>query len=788
MRGFVLLLPLLLAGCRQVDPGELYRQAEQHAQQSQWTEAMGVLDRAPRDPLFTLLRVEVLLGQGNLDAADALLPKEPFSEAALEARRLMHQGNMARLRGQTELALPLLRQALERAAPTPAIALAAELRLTAALTRSGALAAADASARRALALATSERLPHAQLQASGNLGFVALNAHRYEEAIAWFEQVRKLSQTPGNEEKALGNLALCYRALGDSERALGLLRQAETLANTAGQRHDAMVWIGQAGSILFERGDYAGSAEHFRRALTLSEALGTSFTAAWAHNLARSYLERGDATAAEPFLAKANALADPNDRALRAAVALTRARLSERRDRLPEAEATYQGIAADAALPPADRQEALGRWARLLHRSRRSAEAAERYRELLRLGESTRAALQRDDSRLSYGSSVASLYAEYVDFLMETGQTLSALDTAAVVRGRLLGGTPLGSAGLRQLAAASGHVILFYSLGPERSWLWTITGQGVQASQLPGAKTLGPLIQRYGQLIEGLGDPAAGEDPTRRRLTEILLYPAAASLPPGSRVYLALDGALQAINFETLASPHRPDHYWIEDATISVAPSLSRLAGGRRASVGTGALLMGAPAAMPEPYQPLPFAVEELDTIAATFGAGAVQKLTGAECTRPRLLAAEISRYRFVHFAVHAVADGVDPLHSALLLGRHEEGSAVTAAELRRLPWEAELVTLSACRSAGARTYGGEGLVGLAWAFLEAGAGNVIAGLWDVNDRSTARLMGELYGRMARRERPAEALRAAKLKMLQSPGAYAKPYYWAAFVLFSGAK
>ena len=48
----------------------------------------------------------------------------------------------------------------------------------------------------------------------------------------------------------------------------------------------------------------------------------------------------------------------------------------------------------------------------------------------------------------------------------------------------------------------------------------------------------------------------------------------------------------------------------------------------------------------------------------------------------------------------------------------------------------AALVTISACRSAGARTYAGEGLVGLTWAFLEAGAQNVIAGLWDVSDRS----------------------------------------------------
>src|ERR1051326_5788361 len=47
--------------------------------------------------------------------------------------------------------------------------------------------------------------------------------------------------------------------------------------------------------------------------------------------------------------------------------------------------------------------------------------------------------------------------------------------------------------------------------------------------------------------------------------------------------------------------------------------------------------------------------------------------------------------------------------------------------------------------SAGTRTYAGEGLLGFAWAFLNAGAHAVIAGLWDVSDVSTSQLMDRLY-------------------------------------------
>jgi CHAT domain-containing protein len=103
------------------------------------------------------------------------------------------------------------------------------------------------------------------------------------------------------------------------------------------------------------------------------------------------------------------------------------------------------------------------------------------------------------------------------------------------------------------------------------------------------------------------------------------------------------------------------------------------------------------------------------------------------------------------------------------------------------LPLQAQLVTISACRSAGARHYHAEGLVGLAWGFLTAGARHVVAGLWDVPDRSTGELMDRMYAELARGARPAEALRAAQLSMAQRPGPWGTPFYWAAFQAYAGA-
>lgn len=788
IRSAVLLLGLLV-GCRSTNPGQLQQQVEQHLQKSEWTAALAALDRAPSTPLFLLLRAEALLAKGDSNAAVAILPPDPYAEPDLEVRRLMHLGRAANLRGNDEYSARLLRQAAALTTPNTALAMAVDLRLLIALTKLNDFAAAEAAGRRALAYAQANRLPWAEVQASGNLGFIALNAHRYEEAISLFERVRRHDPSPGSLQKALGNLALCYLGLGDADRALDLFQRAEPLALAAGQQYDAMIWLGQSGNIFFDRRDFSTAADRFRRALALSESLGgTGFTPNWAYNLARTYLDRNEISAAEPFLAQAAKFAQSNDHSLHAALAVAGARIAEIQGQLPRAEAAYKAVATNAALAPVDRQEALGRLARLYAHTHRATQAGHAYRTLLALGEAAHSRLERDDSRLSYGATIADLYAEYVDFLMERGQTLPALETAATIRGRLLGGLPIRAAALRQLAAATGHVILFYSTGPARSWLWTITPTTIRSSPLPGASTLRPLLASYSRLIEDLRDPRLSEDPGRRRLTDLLLGPAAAALPPGAHVYLVPDGPLHSLNFETLASPHDPNRYWIEDVTLTVTPSLSLLLQPARPAAAAGALLAGDPALMLEPYQPLPHARAELAAIAASLPPASARRLEGDQCSRPRLLTESVDHYRYVHFAVHAVANALDPLHSALLLTLHDNGSALTAAEIRRMPWRAELVTLSACRSAGARNYGGEGLVGLAWAFLEGGAQNVIAGLWDVNDRSTASLMGALYRGIGRGEKPEAALRQAKLELLRSNGPYAKPYYWAPFLFFRGAR
>lgn len=146
----------------------------------------------------------------------------------------------------------------------------------------------------------------------------------------------------------------------------------------------------------------------------------------------------------------------------------------------------------------------------------------------------------------------------------------------------------------------------------------------------------------------------------------------------------------------------------------------------------------------------------------------------------------EMSQYRYVHFATHGLVDNQTPELSGLVLsqldaeGRDRDGY-LRMVEIYNLNLPAELVVLSACKTGLGKDVRGEGLISLTRGFMYAGAARVVVSLWDVNDKSTASLMGELYrGLLTRKQRPSAALRAAQLNMLTSKQ-WAAPYYWAAF-------
>jgi CHAT domain-containing protein len=169
--------------------------------------------------------------------------------------------------------------------------------------------------------------------------------------------------------------------------------------------------------------------------------------------------------------------------------------------------------------------------------------------------------------------------------------------------------------------------------------------------------------------------------------------------------------------------------------------------------------------------------------------------ISGDQAFPASYLGSHPEQFSYIHFVSHGEASRMDPLDSAIIMSRDPSSGATAGDDSFKLyarqiittpPLHAQLVTISACNSTGKRTYSGEGLVGLSWAFLHAGAHNVIGALWDVSDASTAELMDHLYDELKRGRTPEAALRNAKLSLLRSDDTSRRPFYWAPFQLYTG--
>jgi CHAT domain-containing protein len=184
-------------------------------------------------------------------------------------------------------------------------------------------------------------------------------------------------------------------------------------------------------------------------------------------------------------------------------------------------------------------------------------------------------------------------------------------------------------------------------------------------------------------------------------------------------------------------------------------------------------------------FNALPQTRGEIKKIGALFGSDAVL-LFGDEATKPALLGRTLDGFRYIHFATHGFVSEAQPEASALVL--HPTGGSdclLSAADIISLRLRADVVGLSACQTALGRVRYGEGMIGLARAFLYSGSRFVCASLWEVDDAATADLMTAYYRNLTDGMQNAAALQAAQIELMNSPK-YAAPYYWAAFILVGG--
>jgi tetratricopeptide (TPR) repeat protein len=226
-------------------------------------------------------------------------------------------------------------------------------------------------------------------------------------------------------------------------------------------------------------------------------------------------------------------------------------------------------------------------------------------------------------------------------------------------------------------------------------------------------------------------------------------------------------GPLHAVPFHALFDGER---YAIESYEISYAPSATvfALCGERSSGDPDTALVMG----VEDPT--IPAAAAEARIVAERLATADLRVGEGATIAA---LVDGVPGRGSLHLACHGLFRSDNPMFSAIKL----DDGWLTAADAARLRLDGALVTLSACESGRAQAVGGDEVLGLARAFLGAGAATLVVSLWLVQDETTAKLMGDWYGRLRRGDAgPAEALRAAQLELKERRP---HPYYWAPFVL-----
>jgi CHAT domain-containing protein/tetratricopeptide (TPR) repeat protein len=645
------------------------------------------------------------------------------------------------------------------------------------------------------ALANAARLPEAEIQRAEILqaiGYAYFAAGEPERGVAPLEEALGLVEgqnRPALAANLLGHLGSVRHRLGQLDRAAAELGRAIELARRIGYRTTEAAALAQLARVERDRGDLEGARKRFEDALRIVEEqrLGAPTPELRATFLAqrrRSYeayvdlllrldhRHPGRGHGAQAFhaseLAHARGLLDLlHERGQEIERGIDPALLE--REREVAARLSY----LQTVLAELSREEPGGAERESLERRLRRAEAERRELELRIRLEHPRYADLRYPEPLPLG---------------EVRRLLDR-DTA----------------------------LLEYTVGEEGTSLFAVTAEGAGSFRLGIADhEIADRVQELRRSIAAGGRRRLGS--YRRAADELyrrLVAPAAEQLAGKSRLLIVPDRALHYLPFETLltapaaGAPLAELPYLLRRWSVAYAPSASVL----------GTLAPpSAPARAPEAASFVAFAdpIYPGSTGADAPRAGVARGAGGDRSELPRLRAsgAEVRRIadlypetavalflraeateekvkrspllasaRRLHFAVHGQVDERSPALSRLVLGRDPasaEDGYLQVYEIFNLELAAELVVLSACDTGLGREITGEGLIGLTRAFLYAGAPRVVVSLWSVDDASTADLMVAFYRGLERDGGTVEALRRAKLELID---AGLPPGHWAPFVL-----
>jgi CHAT domain-containing protein len=179
----------------------------------------------------------------------------------------------------------------------------------------------------------------------------------------------------------------------------------------------------------------------------------------------------------------------------------------------------------------------------------------------------------------------------------------------------------------------------------------------------------------------------------------------------------------------------------------------------------------------------------ETEKIAALFKSGKSDVFRREQASEDIIKQQTLTDYKIIHFATHAIIDDKKPGRSAIVLTLDQdpkEDGLLQMREVFNLKLNADLITLSACQTGLGQLIRGEGIEGLSRAFFYAGASSVLLSLWAINDEASYQLLERFYFHLRSSDSITNALRKAKLELIES-GVLGHPYYWSGFIVTGDA-
>jgi CHAT domain-containing protein/Tfp pilus assembly protein PilF len=667
-----------------------------------------------------------------------------------------------------------------------------------------------------------------------NIGLAYANAEQYDKALEYYNQALPLWQEllgSRGQATTLNNIGYVYANTGNFNKALQTYNQALPLWERVGDRRGEASTLNNIGFVYANLNEIQPALNYYNRALELRRSVGDRAKEALTlYRIAISQRDLGNLEAAQWNIEAALEIVED----LR-----TKVDNQDFRASFFASKQDYYEFYIDLLMQMHKSNPTQGYDAKALQASERararslldiltdagaeirqgvdpelSAQEKALQQKLAGLEERRTQVLAEDHTE----EQAAAINSEIEQVLQDYRQVQAQIRETSPRYAALTQPQPLTLQDIQQQVLDKDTVLLEYSLGKERSYLWIVTSDSLKSYELPARDQIekASLDFRNWLTVPSLRIRSAQMNASAQNLSEMILGPIAEQLG-NKRLLIVSDGALQYVPFAALAVPAQPEytplivnHELVTLPSASTVGVLRQELAGRPSAPKTLAVLadpvfsqtderVNQVSAVKPPapqdtvknleltFQRLPFTKQEAEKILDLVPASEKAKAFGFAANREAATSEVLSNYQMVHFATHGILDSANPELSGLVLslvdkkGRPQDGF-LRLPEIFNLNLPAELVVLSACETGLGQQIRGEGLVGLTRGFMYAGAARVVVSLWSVDDEATSLLMVNFYQRMLQQGlKPAAALRAAQLEMWQSE--WKSPAYWAAFTM-----